>query len=169
MARRIRTLVTFVGLLLVASVASAAEHTVFIYDYYFTPTNLTVAPGDSVTWINKGSEPHDSTDLGGNWASPLLYNDEEFFSYTFNRAGRFPYVCLAHIGDFPQQTGLVVVASANLPPSVRIASPANNASFTAPASFTINAEGSDSDGSVMNVQFLVNGASVGNSQGPVFS
>src|SRR5688572_8428527 len=169
MARRIRTLVTFVGLLLVASVASAADHTVFIYDYYFAPTNLTVAPGDSVTWINKGFQPHDSTDLGGNWASPLLYNDEEFFTYTFNQAGRFPYVCLAHIADYPQQTGLVVVASANLPPTVNITSPANNAAFIAPASFTITADASDSDGSVANVQFLLNGSPAGNSSGPTFS
>lgn len=168
MARRICTLWTFLGLLLIASGARAADHTVFIYDYYFTPTNLTVAPGDSVTWINKGFQPHDSTDLGGNWASPLLYNDEEFFLYTFNQAGRFPYICLSHIGDFPQQTGLVVVASANLPPSVRITSPANGAMFTAPASFTINADASDSDGSVTNVQFFLNGSPVGTSPGPTF-
>jgi lysophospholipase L1-like esterase len=42
---------------------------------------------------------------------------------------------------------------ANKAPTVSITSPANNASFTAPASITINATAADADGTVSNVQF----------------
>ena len=147
----------------------AAETIVFMYDYYFSPTNVTIAPGDTVTWINKGFQPHDSTSSQGLWAGPLLFNDEEFFSYTFTQDGQYPYICLSHINDFPYQTGLVVVASANVPPTVLITSPANGASFTAPASFTIAADASDSDGTVSSIQLFVNGAPATSSSGPTFT
>ena len=48
----------------------------------------------------------------------------------------------------------------NQPPSVNITAPANGATFTAPASFTVRANASDSDGTVSRVQFLRNGALV---------
>jgi hypothetical protein len=41
----------------------------------------------------------------------------------------------------------------NIAPTVSITSPANNASFTAPASITINATAADSDGTITQVQF----------------
>jgi Bacterial Ig domain/Metallo-peptidase family M12/Secretion system C-terminal sorting domain len=46
-----------------------------------------------------------------------------------------------------------VVVAANTPPTVSISSPVNNASFTAPASITINANAADVGGSVTQVQF----------------
>lgn len=155
--------------------ARAAEWTVLIYDYYFTPTNLTISPGDTVTWINLGFEQHDTTASGGAWESPLLFAEESFTlapgepGYPFNQPGEFPYICVKHIEDYPWQTGLVVVASANMPPSVQITSPANGAAFEAPASFTITADASDADGFVASVQFFVNGNPVGTSTGPSFS
>lgn len=45
----------------------------------------------------------------------------------------------------------------NQPPTVSISSPSNNASFTPPATITINVSASDSDGSVTKVEFF-NGA-----------
>ena len=41
----------------------------------------------------------------------------------------------------------------NTPPTLSIASPANNASFTAPASITIAVNASDADGTISNVEF----------------
>jgi len=169
MVRRFCTVWFALAFVLMPLSARAAETIVFMYDYYFSPTNVTIAPGDTVTWINKGFQPHDSTSSQGLWAGPLLYNDEESFSYTFTQAGQFPYVCLSHINDYPYQTGLVVVASANLPPTVRITSPTNGASFTAPASFTINADASDSDGTVASIQLFVNGTPATTSPGAIFT
>src|SRR5262249_24925630 len=50
----------------------------------------------------------------------------------------------------------------NSPPSVAITSPGNGASFIAPATITIQAAASDSDGSVTNVQFFDGATSLGN-------
>ncbi len=47
----------------------------------------------------------------------------------------------------------------NIAPTVSITSPANNATFTAPASVTINATAADSDGTVSKVEFY-NGATL---------
>jgi hypothetical protein len=49
------------------------------------------------------------------------------------------------------------VAAANNPPSVSLTSPANNASFTAPATIQVAANATDSDGSISKVEFLRNG------------
>ncbi|MEA2464940.1 MAG: hypothetical protein QOJ98_2687, partial [Acidobacteriota bacterium] len=45
----------------------------------------------------------------------------------------------------------------NVPPSVAITSPAGGASFTAPASIEIGATATDSDGSIVRVEFFTNG------------
>jgi len=49
----------------------------------------------------------------------------------------------------------------NAPPSVSIASPANNATFTAPATISIGASAADSDGSVVRVDFYSGAALIG--------
>src|SRR5207249_3623136 len=49
----------------------------------------------------------------------------------------------------------------NLPPTVRITSPSGGANFTAPASFAINADASDPDGTVSGVEFFRDGISLG--------
>jgi glucose/arabinose dehydrogenase len=51
---------------------------------------------------------------------------------------------------------------ANTPPSVSITNPINGASFVAPATVTIQAAASDSDGSVTNVRFFDGASSLGN-------
>jgi hypothetical protein len=53
--------------------------------------------------------------------------------------------------DLMGTTGQVSIA--NVPPTVTIISPSNNTSYNAPASISINANASDSDGSVTQVNF----------------
>jgi hypothetical protein len=60
------------------------------------------------------------------------------------------------------QSFSVVVLPANSPPTVAITSPTNGTSFTAPATITIQAAASDSDGSVTNVQFFDGKTFLGN-------
>ncbi len=50
---------------------------------------------------------------------------------------------------------------ANQPPVVSLTSPANGATFTAPATVTMAATASDPDGSIARVEFLVNGSVAG--------
>ncbi len=49
----------------------------------------------------------------------------------------------------------------NSPPTVAITSPANGATFTAPASVTVTADAADSDGTIAKVEFFSNGTKVG--------
>src|SRR5206468_4901482 len=48
----------------------------------------------------------------------------------------------------------ITVSAANVPPTVSITSPTNNATFTAGADITLQADAADSDGSVAKVEFL---------------
>ncbi len=53
-----------------------------------------------------------------------------------------------------QAVTLLGSGSANLPPSVSITNPPNNATFTAPANITIQVDGSDSDGTISKVEIF---------------
>jgi pectate lyase len=69
-------------------------------------------------------------------------------SGTPTASGTFTVTTVQPSGSAKSLTGTVTIA-ANVAPTVSITSPANNASFTAPASFTITAN-ADSDGTVNN-------------------
>jgi hypothetical protein len=59
------------------------------------------------------------------------------------------------------RTGSGDGSPANVPPAARITSPAADATFATPATLSIVADASDSDGWITNVEFLVNGTRVG--------
>ena len=54
-----------------------------------------------------------------------------------------------------------LVGTANQPPTVTLTSPANNASFTAPATITLTANASDADGSIAKVEFYQGSSLIG--------
>ena len=68
------------------------------------PTNVTVAIGGTVTWVNKDSVTHVLTDDAGTWGSGQLAPGKSY-SYKFTKAGTFPYHCTIH----PSMTGQVTV------------------------------------------------------------
>ncbi len=64
--------------------------------------------------------------------------------------------------DAPKlEVGYSPAAGPNTPPTVALSSPADGATFTAPATLTITAEASDTDGFVTNVSFFANGVLLG--------
>jgi plastocyanin len=77
-----------------------------IDNFSFGPTTLTVPVGATVTWTNRDDIPHTvvSTDDSKTFKSKVLDTDEKF-SFTFSRAGTFPYFCSIH----PKMTGKVIV------------------------------------------------------------
>jgi len=77
-----------------------------IDNFTFGPATLTVPAGTTVTWINKDDIPHTvvSTDDSKTFKSKVLDTDEKF-SFTFSKAGTYPYFCSIH----PKMTGKVVV------------------------------------------------------------
>ncbi len=83
---------------------AAATTEVKIDNFSFGPGTLTIAVGTSVTWINHDDIPHTVVSTDGVFKSKVMDTDEKF-SYTFTKAGTFPYFCSIH----PKMTGKVVV------------------------------------------------------------
>jgi plastocyanin len=82
--------------------ASSAE--VKIDNFSFGPAAITVPAGTTVTWINRDDIPHTVVSTEKVFKSKVLDTDEKF-SYTFSKAGEYPYFCSIH----PKMTGKVVV------------------------------------------------------------
>jgi plastocyanin len=102
----IATLLLFVGSARVraSNQPSTANAAVKIDNFVFGPQTLTVPVGTTVTWTNSDDIPHTSVSTEGVFKSKVLDTDEKF-SYTFTKAGTYPYYCTIH----PKMTGTVVV------------------------------------------------------------
>lgn len=89
-----------------AQQAAPATVEVKIDNFSFAPASISVPVGTTVTWTNRDDIPHTvvSTDEPKVFKSKVLDTDEKF-SYTFTKAGTFPYFCSVH----PKMTGTVVV------------------------------------------------------------
>lgn len=84
----------------VAGSSSAATWQVNITGYRFVPSDITVAPGDTVQWthMDPPPDPHDVTfDAGFGSGAGALLNGMSW-NYTFNTPGSFRYVCTIHFG-----------------------------------------------------------------------
>jgi plastocyanin len=81
---------------------TAAE--VKIDNFSFNPATLTVAVGTTVTWANRDDIPHTVVSTDNVFKSKVLDTDEKF-SYTFSKAGTYPYFCSIH----PKMIGKIVV------------------------------------------------------------
>jgi plastocyanin len=68
-----------------------------IDNFSFGPVTLTVPVGTTVTWVNRDDIPHTvvSTDDSKTFKSKVLDTDEKF-SFTFSKAGTYPYFCSIH-------------------------------------------------------------------------
>ena len=73
-------------------------------NFSFGPATLTVAVGTTVTWTNRDDIPHTVVSTEKVFKSKVLDTDEKF-SFTFDKAGTYPYFCSIH----PKMTGSVVV------------------------------------------------------------
>src|SRR6266852_3946619 len=82
--------------------AEATE--VKIDNFSFGPAALTVPVGTTVTWTNRDDIPHTVVSTDGAFKSKVLDTDEKF-SFTFSKAGSYPYFCSIH----PKMTGKVIV------------------------------------------------------------
>ena len=80
------------------------ENAVKIDNFSFGPQTVTVPVGATVTWTNRDDIPHTVVSTEGVFKSKVRDTDETF-SYTFSKAGTYPYFCSLH----PKMTGKVVV------------------------------------------------------------
>ena len=83
--------------------AQAQELQVTIDNFTFSPAELKVKVGDTVTWTNHDDIPHTIVSAG-KFRSKTLDTDNSF-SFTFTAAGDYKYFCSLH----PHMTGLIKV------------------------------------------------------------
>ncbi len=70
----------------------------------FSPNPVEVKVGETVTWVNDDSGRHTVTSKDGIFDSGMMGKGQSF-SYTFDKAGEYPYFCEPH----PNMVGTVVV------------------------------------------------------------
>jgi plastocyanin len=75
-----------------------------IVNFAFTPGEITIAPGESVTWINDDGAPHGLEYHDGAKGADLLLPGASF-SRRFDQPGTYDYNCSVHL----YMTGRVVV------------------------------------------------------------
>ena len=111
--------------------AVAADRRVTMDGNAYHPATVTINAGDTVTWRNDDTAPHDA--VGNGWSTSLLTTGRSD-AVTFRRAGRYRYTCSIH----PEMRGTVVVrggAGATVPPTDASAAtmrPEASASVTVP-------------------------------------
>lgn len=70
----------------------------------FSPNPVEVKVGETVTWVNDDSARHTVTSKDDTFDSSMMGKGQSF-SYTFDKAGEYPYFCEPH----PNMVGTVVV------------------------------------------------------------
>ena len=78
-----------------------------IVDFAFSPGELSIKIGSTVTWRNSGEAPHTVTADDGSFDSDMIAAGGSW-SRTFESAGTFAYVCAFH----PDMAGVVTVTAA---------------------------------------------------------
>jgi plastocyanin len=84
--------------------ARAADASVTIDNFTFSPARLTVKAGTTVTWVNQDDIPHTVASNTKAFKSKTLDTDDKF-SFTFATPGVYDYFCSLH----PHMTAKIVV------------------------------------------------------------
>jgi len=90
-------------IMLLGAHAYADDANVTIDNFTFSPAELTVKVGTTVTWKNHDDIPH-AVVSAGKFRSKTLDTDDSF-SFTFTAAGEYKYFCSLH----PHMTGTIKV------------------------------------------------------------
>lgn len=81
---------------------NSQANTISIKNFAFNPAELTIKSGQTVTWVNDDSAPHQIKSTTFNSAA---LSTGQSYSFTFNQAGTFDYSCAIH----PSMTGKIIV------------------------------------------------------------
>jgi plastocyanin len=92
------------GLTVHAATVTEQPVKITIADFAFKPADITIAPGQTITWTNKDGAPHGLEYQDGAQGTDLLLPGASF-SRHFERPGSYGYVCPIH----PYMSGHVVV------------------------------------------------------------
>lgn len=96
-----------------AATTNAKHVTVQLQSSAFSPAQIHVTPGTTVTWKNDDAVIHTVTS-GQNGKPDGVFDSKDLapgksFSYTFKKSGTYPYYCVYH----PNMVGTVTVSSTN--------------------------------------------------------
>ena len=139
-----------IGLAVASGPVRGATHAVSVVDDSFSPGNLTVSVGDTVTWTNNGGNAHTVTSNAG---APAAFqsgtlNPGQTFSFTFTAAGTYGYRCEYHsnaagtsgmVGTVTVQAAAAAPAS---PSAAASAAPNTATSVSGPAGSLVGLFGS---------------------------
>lgn len=78
-------------------VSDAQQVTVEMRDFEFSPAKLTVDAGTELTWVNRGSVPHNAIAGDGAFDSGTMSGGDSW-SVVLDEPGAYPYVCTFHPG-----------------------------------------------------------------------
>ena len=73
----------------------STQQSIEIRDFTFTPGNVEVPLGATVTWTNYDSAPHSATADDGSWDTGILDKGQSA-SVTFSSPGEYAYYCAVH-------------------------------------------------------------------------
>lgn len=93
-----------ISLFCVAAKERGAGKTVTIQNMKFSPGDVTISAGESVTWVNKDDRDHSVVAGDGSFSSGTLSSGASF-TQTFKKRGTYRYAC----GFHPRMKGSVVV------------------------------------------------------------
>ena len=104
-----KKLILILTLLLITSCTTQAPtqsnpSEINIQNFAFTPNEITIKAGDTVTWINNDNAPHTVTSDEFNSGN---LNPEQSFLHTFLEPGTYDYHCNFHSG----MKGRIIVTS----------------------------------------------------------
>jgi len=112
--RRLRARFLAGSVLAIAAIASigggavlAADHAVAIAGFAFSPKDVTVTVGDTITWTNSDATAHTATADDGSFDTGTIGSNGTGTA-TFSTAGSFPYHCKIH----SSMTGTITVVAA---------------------------------------------------------
>ena len=97
-----------------SSAAPPSLFTIMIYGAdegaYFSPQNVTLAPGAKVTWVNTDTALHTVTSYNGTSTGKPLFDSGtlgsgQTFSYVFANPGSYRYYCAFH----PWMQGTIII------------------------------------------------------------
>jgi plastocyanin len=92
--------------------ALAADTTIDIAGFAFSPRSVTVKVGDTVTWANSDAQGHTASADNGAWDTGTISGNSSK-SVTMTTAGTFAYHCKIH----ESMTATLVVEAAAAPPA----------------------------------------------------
>lgn len=83
-------------------------------DDVFDPLSVRIEPGDRVTWVSRGRNPHNVIANDGSFSSRTLLAGDSF-TQTFVKPGVFPYYCSFHGSPGVGMVGVVLVGAEAAP------------------------------------------------------